>query len=629
MAEKVEVDIEVNSNLEPTIANLRELKKQLRLAAAGSAEFNRLSAAIRDTEDAIDGAKLGADDLAGALENAPGPIGNIAKGMKKVELATKSFGAAFKAIGIGLLVSTIGLLVTAFSKTEGSMKALEPVMIMLEKALGGLVQAFTPFITMFAELVADILPYAIEGIKIYYGALMSLFTLIKEAGTGAAKIIAGILTQDYDLANEGLKQLQGAWGKTTEAFNEFGKNFDEGYAKQSETEKKNAEEQAALQKEAADRRKASAEAAQKLREEQLAKAKAADAVELEAFKATLTERERLELEAALKLDEQKKVLLEAGRKDFTSIEEQYRITLAEIKAKYDEEEAKKQEELDKKAADDLKKKLEDERGIILNDLQARLEVLDRENQLAELDFQQDLERFAQQREILAQQEQTELLNTELTEFQKTEIRKKYADARQKITDGEVATEKAAMQAKHDINMAYLGLFEQFGSVLGQIAGKNKKLAIAGVVIQQAAAIGQIIANTAIANAKAVAATPLTGGMPFVAINTISAGLSIASTIAGAAKSIQQINAQPGGSGGSGGGGGGAPSSPPPSFGGGPASMGAPQVQTTAGASPTSQIAQTIGAAQNKPIVAQVVSTAVSSQQALDRRTNGASTFGGG
>jgi hypothetical protein len=34
-------------------------------------------------------------------------------------------------------------------------------------------------------------------------------------------------------------------------------------------------------------------------------------------------------------------------------------------------------------------------------------------------------------------------------------------------------------------------------------------------------------------------------------------------------------------------------------------------------------------ASNRPIVAQVVSTAVSSQQALDRRTNGASTFGGG
>lgn len=621
MAEKIEVDIEVNSNLEPTIANLRELKKQLRLAAAGSAEFNKLSAAIRDTEDAIDGAKLGANDLAGALEDAPGPIGNIAKGMKKVELATKSFGAAFKAIGIGLLVSTIGLLVTAFGKTEGSMKALEPVMIMLEKTLAGLVRAFTPILEMIANLAIEILPIAIKGIQLYYGAYMALFTLIKETGVGIGKILIGIFTQDPTILKEGMDQVAGSFTAAKDSFNKFQDDFTSGYDEMSETEKKNAEEAEA-------RRKAAADAAQKLREEQLAKAKAADAVELEAYKATLTERERLELEAALKLDEQKKVLIAAGRKDFSSIEEQYRITLAEIKAKYDEEEAKKQEELDKKAAEDLKKKLEDERGIILNDLQARLEVLDRENQLAELDFQQDLERYAEQRDILTQQEKTELLNTELTEFQKTEIRKKYADARQKITDGEIATEKAAMQAKHDINMAYLGLFEQFGSVLGQIAGKNKALAIAGVVISQAAAIGQIIANTAIANAKAAAATPLTFGQPFVAINTISAALSIASTIAGAAKSIQQINAQPGGSGGSGGGGGGAPSAPPPSFGGGPAAMGAPQIQTPTSASPSSQIAQTIGAATDRPIVAQVVSTAVSSQAALDRRTNKAATFGG-
>jgi hypothetical protein len=42
MAEKVEIDLEVNSNLEPTIANLKALKKQLRETAAGSSEFNKI-----------------------------------------------------------------------------------------------------------------------------------------------------------------------------------------------------------------------------------------------------------------------------------------------------------------------------------------------------------------------------------------------------------------------------------------------------------------------------------------------------------------------------------------------------------------------------------------------------------
>ena len=177
-------------------------------------------------------------------------------------------------------------------------------------------------------------------------------------------------------------------------------------------------------------------------------------------------------------------------------------------------------------------------------------------------------------------------------------------------------------------MAYLGLFEQFGNVLGQIAGKNKGLAIAGVVISQAAAIGQIISQTAIANAKSVAASPLTAGMPWVAINTISAGLSIASTIAGAVKSIQQINSADSGAS-SGGGGASAPisASPPPTP---PMVSGAaaPQVQTTGGQNPNTQLAETLGKAQ-APIKAYVVSGEVSSQQALDRRTSRAATFSGG
>ena len=312
----------------------------------------------------------------------------------------------------------------------------------------------------------------------------------------------------------------------------------------------------------------------------------------------------------------------------TAIEEQYRIALADIKKKYDDEEAKKKEEQDKKDAEDLKKKLEVERGIILTNLQAKFEDLDRENARIDGDFQADLQRLAAQKDILAQQEATELQNMELNEFQKTEIRKKYADARIAITNQEVATEKAAAQAKHEINMAYLGLFEQFGNVLGQVAGKNKALAIAGIVISQAAAIGQIIAQTSIANAKSVAASPLTFGMPWVAINTISAGLSIASVIAGAVKSIQQVNQAASQAGVTGGGGGGSVGGAPPALprvGG----MAAPQVQTQGGNNPSSQIAQTIAMAQTKPTRAFVVSQDIQSQTALDRRTNVAATFSGG
>jgi hypothetical protein len=57
-------------------------------------------------------------------------------------------------------------------------------------------------------------------------------------------------------------------------------------------------------------------------------------------------------------------------------------------------------------------------------------------------------------------------------------------------------------------------------------------------------------------------------------------------------------------------------------------MAAPVIQGTQSASPGTQIANTLAGVTGKPIVAQVVSGQVTSQQALDRRTNQAATFGG-
>lgn len=285
-------------------------------------------------------------------------------------------------------------------------------------------------------------------------------------------------------------------------------------------------------------------------------------------------------------------------------------------------------DLEKYNVEEKKKSAEEQRGILLTNLQARFEALDKENSRIDGDFQADLERIAEQKDILAEQEAIDLQNEELTEFQKTEIKKKYSDARIALSDKEVATEKAAMEAKHAINMAYLGLFEQFGNVLGQIAGKNKAIAIAGVVISQAAAIGQIIANTGIANAKAVAASPLTVGQPWVAINTISAGLSIASTIASAAKSIQQINSANETSTTASAGGATSAALPAPPQAPSVAATQAPQIQTQGGANPNTQLAQTLTTAM-QPIKAYVVSTEISSQAALDRRTNRAATFNAG
>ena len=80
---------------------------------------------------------------------------------------------------------------------------------------------------------------------------------------------------------------------------------------------------------------------------------------------------------------------------------------------------------------------------------------------------------------------------------------------------------------------------------------------------------------------------------------------------------------PGGSGGGGGSVGSMPTMPRIP------TMNAPQISTTGGANPTSQLADTLAASSGKPIKAYVVSGDVSSAQALDRRTSRAATFSSG
>jgi len=685
MAEKkIKVKIDVDSNIEPTIANLKLLKKQLRETAAGSADFNKISQQIRDMDDAIKDANKTSDDFLGYLENASGPLGMLGKGIRQAEQTFSSFNAVLKASIIGIIVAAIGGLVAAFTQVEGATKKLEPLLIGFEKILGGIFEALTPLIDAFVELATQALPYITTGIKVFYSSLVGLFTLVKEGGAGVGKILKGIFTLDTKSIEEGFNQLKGSWSKTVDSYNATSERFEAGTKKLTKTEKENQKERSEAAQKALDEKIKRLEAEDKLDEARLEKLKQ------EALALATTEQQKLDVETAfaqkaydlrlkdlndrqalykqdsneyknleaekIKLqsdflsqtigfgekqkeitDKTNKELLDAEtsalqlRKAKGEIDERtYQQALFDIKTKYatDSKELIDAEIALETYKNEQKKKLaEEERGIIASRLQAEFEALDRKNKLADFDFEQDLARIQEQRVILADQEKNDLSNSELTEFQKTEIRKKYADQRIALNTLEVETEKAAAQAKQEINMAYLQLFEQFGNLLGQIAGKNKALAIAGIVISQAASIGQIIANTGIANAKAVAASPLTFGAPWVAINTISAGLSIASTIASAVKSIQQINSaasQAGVTGGSGGSVGSAPQIAAPRVGGATA----PQIQTAGGMNPTTQIGETIANAQ-KPIRAYVVSGEVSSQQALDRRTSRAATFVGG
>ena len=679
MAKKVEVEIDVQSNVGQSIADLKELKKQLKNTAAGSAEFKKLANEIDDLEDKIKGAKKGAADWIDTLEGAGGPLGALGAGLNKVKVATQSWGAALKATGIGLIVSLLGGLIGAFSQTEGAMKKFEPLLIAMEQIFGGILEALQPLIDGFIELAVQVMPYVTKAFKVVYSAVTAVFQSLGKLGGAIVKLFKG----DFKGAWEDAKSSVTSFSDNYEAATE---RFDKGAAKMTKTQKANLKTQKDDLDKALQEKLKRMEAEDKIDEARLEKLKA------ETLALATTEQQKLDIEKAfaeksynqkvkdlqdkqalyskdsveyknlqaelLKLDadyttqlsgfkdKQKEINDKAKKDEFDAAknaldikkaqgmdEATYQKELYDLRVKYAadaKEFAAAELDFENYKKEQRKKGLEEQRGIALLELQGKIEELDRKNQLSEQDYQQDLERLKQKRQLLTDAEAIELQNTELTEFQKTEIRKKYSDQRAQITTAEIQTEKAAMEAKHAINMAYLDLFAQFGNTLTQLAGKNKALAIAGIVISQAASIGQIIANTAIANAKAVAANPLAFGQPWVTINTISAGLSIASTVAAAAKSIAQINSAAGQAGVQGGGGTAASAqAPPPVYGGAPQSTATPQINTATQNNPSSQIAQTLASTTKKPIQAFVVSTEISSQQALDRRTNRAATFSGG
>jgi hypothetical protein len=131
-----------------------------------------------------------------------------------------------------------------------------------------------------------------------------------------------------------------------------------------------------------------------------------------------------------------------------------------------------------------------------------------------------------------------------------ELQKKYGvdtvaiDA--KIKEDKKAILQAELEMRRMVASKTIEVAGQAGQFLQEIAGKSKAVAIGGVIVEKAASIAGIISSTAQANAQflanpASAATLGAAAISPIALNNISAGISIASIIAQSAKSISEIN----------------------------------------------------------------------------------------
>jgi len=308
-----------------------------------------------------------------------------------------------------------------------------------------------------------------------------------------------------------------------------------------------------------------------------------------------TELQVLELNEANRIKKAKETAAkerkDAADKRAADEKERLQKSAADAKA-YQEFEIKLQQDLMKIDEDNATKK----RELDFQQMQNLITDLDYKNELLDFDFQEDQQRLANKEAYIAEQKAKELSNLQLTEQQRLEIIAKYAKQEQDIDKDITASKKAEKEAQTAMQLQYIGFAEQAGNLLGQIAGKNKSVAIAGLLIEKGAAIAKIITQM---NSIPPILPPSIPNPAFIPAR-IAGALSIASVIAASVNGIQQINQA--GSGGTG-------SSSAPSI-----STQAPMIPQLPQAQTTNISRQSINDMGNQAVRAYVIETDVTGNQ---------------
>jgi hypothetical protein len=537
-------------------------------------------------DDAIKDASATADDFAGYLENASGPLGMFGKAIRNAEKTFSSFNAALKASIIGLIVSLIGGFVAALSKSEETMKKFEPILIMFEQALNGILGALQPLIDGFIELALNVMPYVTKAFKVVYSAVTAVFQSLGKLGGAVVKLFKG--------------DFKGAWEDAKSSVTSFSDNYDDavtrfeaGQKKITKTQKEN------LDKQAKDRD----EAAEKAKQQREAELKEIMDGQKEAMLELLSEREQEEY----KVNEHYSRLISLATKygeDTTTLKLAQANALAEIDKKYrdkEKEQADKDAEKRLKDADDLAK--------------------------FQLDQFEKIKKLEQDRE-------------DVTFKTNQAVAQSWVDLGQNISGifgslVNVFEQGSAMAKAFGIAQVAINAASSIGQILvnSKAAGFEYDKAIAtgnaAILMAIPKLVNPITAPLGIAEAAAGKAA-VAGGIAGKVKNKVNTALQITAVGVSSAAQIAAIlgagKSKSSGSGQAGSSSGGSTTSvpAPPTV----AVTAAPQIQTGTGQNPTAQIGETIASAQ-RPIKAYVVSGEISSQQALDRRTSRAATFVGG
>jgi hypothetical protein len=322
-----------------------------------------------------------------------------------------------------------------------------------------------------------------------------------------------------------------------------------------------------------------------LNRQQNADAKEAQA-ERDRLKKEADERDKELLNRSVKFNDDVAKLKKAGITDITVLEQSYQKEIAAINKKFDDEAEKKRVE---KAQKDFAALQAETQGLIDESNRQIKSITDKDLEKA------NNEKLSFDARLLAVSQRESLVNEIIfkTEEERTAFEKANSDARKKIAKDEA-------QAKVDQLSFYSNALGSISGLLGQSTDAGKAAAVASTTISTYLAAQQAYAS------QLAIPTP---DAPFRA--ALAAGIAVASGLA----NVQKILDVQTPSGGGGGGSAPAPSTPQaPSF----------NVVGTSGAN-ANQVAKLTQS--QAPIKAYVVSSDVTTQQALDRNIVKSATLG--
>jgi len=590
-------------------------------------------------------------DTAKSLKNVETSSGQAAKGIRGI-------GNAIKAAGIGLAIAAFATLKDIFMQNQKAADlfntSFEVVSIAFNDFVGFIVdnstkvtdffksifddpkQALIDFADAFKkniqerfESYLDTLGFLASAVKkVFSGDFAGALEDVKSAGKESLDVLTGVndtFDKSVDIVNSSAEAISNYASETVKA------------AKGNVELAKSAELAAVLNQGLVEKYDRQAEQLRQIRDDE---------------SKSIEDRIKANEELALVLDEQEKAMKENAAIAVAS-------AAAELSKNKDNIELQKayQEALNEQAAIEAQitgfrseqqtntNSLLREQKEIMNEI-ALFGKSERDKERLELEQQYEANKLLIEKEITDDAEKKERLlalqkdyNAQLKEvndgFAQEDLEKSIEFANQQI-----ALEENIAQRKREINMQYIGFASGLSGLLQQIAGKNKAIATAGLILEKGAAIANVVigASQSIASAKFNESKipffiPTPTGIPLfnplkpaslaataksIAMTKIGAGLAIAGI---GATAIGQVSGVSGGNVDTS-----KPPTPPtPSV---PTAPSTPPAFNIVGQSGTNQLASAIGGQSQQPIQAFVVSSEVSTAQELDRNIIEDASIGG-